>query len=81
MREDREDRTMSGAGTLQRTPRVTPRGCLEDERVLAFIEGQLTATQRSRVEEHLARCAACRRLVARLGRTLAGNDGSDPAGC
>lgn len=62
-----------GASGERRRPRVTPRGCLDDEAVLAFIEGQLTVDRAARVEDHLARCASCRRLLARLGRALAGS--------
>ena len=37
----------------------TPDGCLDDETLAAFVDGGLTADERSRVELHLAACRDC----------------------
>jgi serine/threonine-protein kinase len=38
--------------------------CLDENTVVAFFESRLPAASRARVDEHLASCAACRRLLA-----------------
>jgi eukaryotic-like serine/threonine-protein kinase len=38
--------------------------CLDDNQVVAFIDGQLSSEARAAVEQHLAECADCRRLLA-----------------
>ena len=45
-------------------------GCLDEEGVLALVEGTLGADDRARIEQHLARCADCRTLVARTAEAL-----------
>src|SRR5689334_13726242 len=42
--------------------------CLDDDGVLAFLEGALPPERRAQVEEHLGTCADCRRLVSFLAR-------------
>jgi hypothetical protein len=38
----------------------------EEERLSAFLDGELSARERAEVEAHLARCASCAALVARM---------------
>ena len=38
--------------------------CLDEERIAAFVAGQLDASELPRVEAHVASCAWCQRLVA-----------------
>jgi tRNA A-37 threonylcarbamoyl transferase component Bud32/tetratricopeptide (TPR) repeat protein len=38
--------------------------CLDDNQVVAFIDGELPEEARAAVEQHLAECANCRRLMA-----------------
>src|ERR1700747_2212750 len=38
--------------------------CLKDEAIAAYVDGNVEATARSRVESHLADCAYCRGLGA-----------------
>jgi Putative zinc-finger len=40
------------------------RNCPKDEAIAAYVDGNVDATARSRVESHLANCAHCRGLVA-----------------
>jgi serine/threonine-protein kinase len=61
-------------------------GCLDEERILALVEGALAAEERASVEHHLARCHDCRTLVARAAEALlstgvvsAGEDDGDAA--
>jgi tetratricopeptide (TPR) repeat protein len=52
--------------------------CIDENRVLAFLDGSIPADDRARVEEHLAGCNVCMELV-----TLAAGDNVDhdrPAG-
>jgi serine/threonine protein kinase len=48
--------------------------CPDDEQILAFVEEQLPAAEAAQLEDHLAGCAGCRRLLARLGRALAADE-------
>jgi len=45
-------------------------GCLDDNLVVDFIEGGLDPAERAAAEEHLARCADCRKLIARTAEAL-----------
>ena len=38
-------------------------GCLDEGTVVAFLEGQLAAPERSIVEDHLATCGSCTELL------------------
>jgi len=38
--------------------------CPKDDAIAAYVDGNVDATERSRVESHLADCAHCRGLVA-----------------
>ncbi|KPJ51849.1 hypothetical protein AMJ39_09180 [candidate division TA06 bacterium DG_24] len=38
------------------------------ERLTAYVDGQLSSEERRQVEEHLARCSACRHELETLGR-------------
>jgi anti-sigma factor RsiW len=40
------------------------------ERMSDYVEGELAAGARARIEHHLGECAECRRLLAGLRRTL-----------
>ena len=40
--------------------------CLHDDRLVAFAEGKLDATDRAEVEEHLAGCAECSAVVSAI---------------
>ena len=42
--------------------------CPKDEAIAAYVDGNVDATERSRVESHLADCAHCRGLVADVVR-------------
>lgn len=61
---------MPGGSYTGGVTRPTSRGpeCLDDETVVAFLEGALSAEARARVDAHVDRCAACLALVAVLGR-------------
>jgi serine/threonine-protein kinase len=56
--------------------------CLEPDGVLEYLQGELDADRTSDLEEHMAGCAACRRLVATLVRegvvSLQGDGGGTP---
>jgi anti-sigma factor RsiW len=43
--------------------------CLGDESLAAYLDGELSAEQRQRAEEHLGACAACALLLAGAVRT------------
>lgn len=55
--------------------------CLDEERVLSFVEGDLAADERQTAEKHLARCDDCRAWVARAAEALlsTGLVSADPA--
>ena len=40
-----------------------PSGCLEERAVVAFLEGELAAPERSAVESHLESCSSCTDLM------------------
>lgn len=42
--------------------------CLDDDRALALVDGQLSTAAREAIEAHLDTCAACRRFVSELAR-------------
>ena len=44
--------------------------CLEEEQVLAFVEGDLAAQEREEVQSHLAECDSCRHWLARAAEAL-----------
>jgi hypothetical protein len=46
-------------------------GCLDDNEVGAFVEGNVSDEQRPRLEAHIAQCAKCREIVVDVFRTLA----------
>ena len=50
-----------------------PTACLDNETVLAFVQGRFAgeanAAQAARIDEHLARCSDCRKLVAEAYRS------------
>ena len=48
----------------------TPKGCLEDETLAAFVDGGLTADERSRVELHLAACQDCFAVFTETVKTV-----------
>jgi anti-sigma factor RsiW len=41
-------------------------------RYSAYLDGELSERERSRVEEHVGMCPVCRRMLASLKRTLEG---------
>jgi hypothetical protein len=51
--------------------------CLTDEMLAKYVDGTVTAGERTRVEEHLAACEYCCTLVADTARTA--DDLADPA--
>lgn len=55
--------------------------CLDEERVLSFVEGNLADDERQTAEKHLARCDDCRAWVARAAEALlsTGLVSADPA--
>jgi len=42
--------------------------CLDDDRALALVDGQLSLEAREEIEAHLDVCAACRRFVSELAK-------------
>ena len=40
------------------------------ELVTDYLEGSLSATQRARFEEHLAKCAGCQNYLAQMRQTI-----------
>jgi len=48
--------------------------CLDDETLTGFLEGEMPAGRAAEVEQHLAECSACRRLVAIVAGDLAPTD-------
>src|SRR4051812_24388425 len=58
-RSGRDDRAMSSGGEGSTAP-----GCLDDQQIVALVEGKLSAAARAEVEEHLDACDTCQRLVA-----------------
>ncbi len=49
-------------------PMVDLGACLDDDRALALIDGQLSPRAREEVEAHLDACASCRRFVSELAK-------------
>lgn len=47
-------------------PRSVP--CLDDDRALALVDGQLSRQAREEIEAHLDVCATCRRFVSELAK-------------
>jgi predicted anti-sigma-YlaC factor YlaD len=45
-------------------------GCLDDNKVAAFAEGNVQPEERARIEAHLAQCAFCREIVVAVFNTL-----------
>jgi serine/threonine-protein kinase len=45
-----------------------PRACPSDDRLLALLEGELPEESRKELQEHIAGCASCRKLVAATAR-------------
>ena len=45
-------------------------GCLDDDTVLAFLEGRLPAEQAAGLEAHIDACAPCRQLLSRATQAL-----------
>jgi len=43
-----------------------------DRRLSAYLDAELDAGERDRVEAHVGRCPECRRMLAALRRTVAG---------
>lgn len=53
------------------------RRCLDDNEILAFVEGNLGASERGQVEIHVARCVVCCELLAGAARAMRGpSDGA-----
>jgi len=48
----------------------TPDGCLDDETLAAYVDGGLTADERSRVESHLAACQDCFAVFSETVKTV-----------
>ena len=46
-------------------------GCLTDNEVAAFAEGNVSPEERTRMEDHLAECAKCREIVLAVFNSLA----------
>jgi len=44
--------------------------CLDDDRILALLEGRLSAGEERSVEAHLDACGRCRRLLSQVVRTI-----------
>lgn len=65
---DHEDR----AGRLREAQNEPARGmasCLDPETLVTYVYGDATAAERTRVDEHLARCESCAGELAALGGT------------
>jgi eukaryotic-like serine/threonine-protein kinase len=45
-------------------------GCLDENTVVEFVEGGLSSERRTEVQDHLAVCGPCRKLVARTAEAL-----------
>lgn len=56
-----------------------PKPCPDEEILIDFLEDRLTDRQRSRIENHLAGCGACRDLVATWVALIQGDALSDAA--
>src|SRR6266542_3126138 len=52
--------------------------CLDENRVVSYVDGSLPAAQRAEVDAHLDGCVACRQLLSRFARLYA-PDASIPA--
>ncbi|MBX7191133.1 MAG: zf-HC2 domain-containing protein [Sandaracinaceae bacterium] len=50
----------------ERAPRSS--ACLDDDRALALVDGQLSVEAREEIEAHLDVCASCRRFVSELAK-------------
>ncbi len=67
-----------GAATVDRNPSTwmgpacytASMECLDENEVVDFIEGRMDPSLRVAAEEHLARCAECRRVLARTAEAL-----------
>lgn len=49
-------------------PAARSSACLDDDRALALVDGQLSPRAREEVEAHLDACASCRRFVSELAK-------------
>jgi serine/threonine protein kinase len=45
-------------------------GCLREQQVIAFLDGEMAPDEARHVEEHIDECAECRVLLAEVGRSL-----------
>jgi len=45
--------------------------CLDDDTLLDMVQGRLDHAGSSRLEDHVSRCAECRRLLSALARSVA----------
>jgi tRNA A-37 threonylcarbamoyl transferase component Bud32 len=52
-------------------------GCLDNDALLGFVEGGLSPEQMQSVEEHIDRCADCRRLASELADLLVSAGGQE----
>jgi anti-sigma factor RsiW len=56
--------------------RTTARGrlCCDGacDQLSSYLDGELSERQRARLDQHLAWCPSCRRILTNLGRTMAG---------
>src|SRR5450755_1839498 len=59
---ERNEGYASGSGTMEH---------LDESTVLDFLSASLSGVDRSRVEEHIDRCAECRQLISALVQTSA----------
>ncbi len=48
--------------------------CLTDEEISAYIDGVVSAEERARIEDHLAKCSFCLHNVAELRQLVSAND-------
>src|SRR5262249_6535396 len=54
--------------------------CLDNSRVLAFVEGKLAPASRGEITAHLDTCDECRTLVAEVARSLGRRDSATALG-
>jgi serine/threonine protein kinase len=65
---------------LQALPVVSTDGCLTDESIFAFVQGQLPPEAVPTIEEHLSLCQDCRTVVAETAKFFAHDDATVEVG-